>query len=150
MALEDEQSFTAHSRLAGGPHRMVSLVAASTPLGIFTQSAEPQAAPEGFNLREWSPEICVSASPQGILIHRQVWEALTHWSEIFPGGSVVRNLTAGQELKERQVQSLNREDPLEEGMATHPSMLSWRNPWTEEAGGLQSIGSQELDTTQST
>ena len=63
---------------------------------------------------------------------------------------MVRNLTAGQELKERQVQSLNREDPLEEGMATHPCMVSWRNPWTEEAGGLQSIGSQELDTTQAT
>ena len=34
------------------------------------------------------------------------------------------------------------EDPLEEGMATHSSMLAWRIPWTEEAGGLQSMGSQ--------
>ena len=38
-----------------------------------------------------------------------------------------------------RVRSLGREDPLEEGMATHPSILSWRLPWTEEPGGLQSI-----------
>ena len=36
------------------------------------------------------------------------------------------------------VQSLGQEDPLEEGMATHPRMLAWRIPWTEEPGGLQS------------
>ena len=41
-----------------------------------------------------------------------------------------------------QVQSLGWEDPLEEGMATHPSILAWRIPWTEEPGGLQSMGSQ--------
>ena len=39
------------------------------------------------------------------------------------------------------VRSLRREDPLEEGMATHSSILAWRIPWTEEPGGLQSIGS---------
>ena len=38
------------------------------------------------------------------------------------------------------VQSLGWEDPLEEGMATHSSILTWRIPWTEEPGGLQSIG----------
>ena len=38
------------------------------------------------------------------------------------------------------VQSLGWEDPLEEGMATHCSILAWRIPWTQEAGGLQSIG----------
>ena len=41
-----------------------------------------------------------------------------------------------------RVQSLGQEDPLETGMATHPSILSWRIPWTEEPGGQQSIGSQ--------
>ena len=41
-----------------------------------------------------------------------------------------------------QVQSLGQEDPLEEDMATHSSILAWRIPWTEEPGGLQSIGSQ--------
>ena len=38
------------------------------------------------------------------------------------------------------VRSLGREDPLEEGMATHSSILAWRIPWTGEPGGLQSIG----------
>ena len=41
-----------------------------------------------------------------------------------------------------RVQSLGREDPLEEGMATHSSILAWRVPWTEEPGRLQSMGSQ--------
>ena len=43
-----------------------------------------------------------------------------------------------------QVRSLGQEDPLEEGMATHSSILVWRIPWTEEPGGLQSIGSQRV------
>ena len=38
------------------------------------------------------------------------------------------------------VQSLGQEDPLEKGMATHSSILAWRTPWTEETGGLQSMG----------
>ena len=45
-----------------------------------------------------------------------------------------------QELQKTQVRSLGGEDPLEEGMATHSSILAWRIPWTEEPGGLQSIG----------
>ena len=40
------------------------------------------------------------------------------------------------------------EDPLEKGMVTHSSILAWRIPWTEETGGLQSMGSQESDTTE--
>ena len=47
-----------------------------------------------------------------------------------------------------QVQSLGGKDPLEEGMATHASILAWRIPWTEEPGGLQSIGHKESDTTE--
>ena len=43
-----------------------------------------------------------------------------------------------------QVPSLGREDPLEEGMATHSSILAWRIPWSEEPGRLQSIGSQRV------
>ena len=42
------------------------------------------------------------------------------------------------------VRSLGWEDPLEEGMATHSNILSWRIPWTEEPGGLQSTGSQRV------
>ena len=40
--------------------------------------------------------------------------------------------------------SLGQEDPLEKGMATHSSVLAWRIPWTEEPGGLQSMGSQRV------
>ena len=43
-----------------------------------------------------------------------------------------------------QVRSLGQEDPLEEGMATHSSILVWGIPWTEETGGLQSIGLQRV------
>ena len=43
-----------------------------------------------------------------------------------------------------QVRSLGREDPLEEGMATHSCIIAWRIPWTEEPGGLQSMGSQRV------
>ena len=43
-----------------------------------------------------------------------------------------------------KVQALGWEDPLEEGMATHSSIPAWRIPWTEEPGGLQSIGSKTV------
>ena len=67
-------------------------------------------------------------------------ELLTHmWS--FPGGSAVKNLPVVQEM---QVQSLGRGDSLEEGMATHSSILAWRIPGTEESGRLQSIGMQRV------
>ena len=62
----------------------------------------------------------------------------------FPGGSVVRNLSAVQEIQKTWILSLGREDPLEEEMATHSSILAWRIPWTEEPGGLQSMGSQRV------
>ena len=45
---------------------------------------------------------------------------------------------------ESRVQSLGGEDPLEKGMATYPSILAWKVPWTEERGGLQSRGSQRV------
>ena len=54
---------------------------------------------------------------------------------------MAKNLLAKQET---WVQSLGWEDPLEEGMATHSSILAWRIPWTEEPGGLQSMGSQRV------
>ena len=49
-----------------------------------------------------------------------------------------------QETKEIQFQSLGGEDPLEEGVATHSSILAWRIPWTEEPGRLQSKGLQRV------
>ena len=54
----------------------------------------------------------------------------------------VKNLPA---IQETWVQSLGQEDPLEKGMATHSSILAWEIPWTEEPGGLQSMGSQRVE-----
>ena len=51
-------------------------------------------------------------------------------------------------MQETQVQSLGWEDPLEKGMATHSSVLAWRIPWTEKPGGLKSMGSQRVGTTE--
>ena len=56
-----------------------------------------------------------------------------------PSGSAVKNLPAMQKVQETLVRSLGGEDPLEEGMATHSTIL-WSVLWTEEPGGLQSIG----------
>ena len=47
-------------------------------------------------------------------------------------------------MQETQVRSLGREDPLGKGMTTHSSILAWRIPWTEEAGGLWFIGLQRV------
>ena len=52
---------------------------------------------------------------------------------------MVKNLPA---MLETQIQSLGQEDPLEKEVATHSSFIAWEIPWTEEPGGLQSIGSQ--------
>ena len=59
----------------------------------------------------------------------------------FPGGSVVKNPPAVQEA---WVQSPGQEDLLENGMATHSSILAWRIPWTEEPDGLQFMGSRRV------
>ena len=58
---------------------------------------------------------------------------------------MVKNLPA---MRETWFGSLGREDPLEEGRATHSSILAGRTPWTEEPGALQSMGRKELDTTE--
>ena len=54
---------------------------------------------------------------------------------------MVKNLPA---MQENWVGSLDQEDPLEKGMATHSSILAWRIPWTEEPGGLQPMGLQRF------
>ena len=66
-----------------------------------------------------------------------------------PGGSRVKNSPANSGDTGDSgdvVWSLSQEDPLEEGMAAHSSILAWRIPWTEEPGGLQSIGVKASDT----
>ena len=72
---------------------------------------------------------------------------VTQLASRFPGDSVAKNLPANAE--ETRVPSLGREDPLEEGTATHSSILAWRTPWTEEPDGLQSLGWQK-DKTEAT
>ena len=62
----------------------------------------------------------------------------------FPGGSRVKNPSAMKELQETWVQFLGREDPLEEVMVTHFSILVWRIPWTKKPSRLQSMGSQRV------
>ena len=57
---------------------------------------------------------------------------------------MVKNLLTKQETQQMWVQSLDREDPLEEEIATHSSNLAWRISCTEEPGGLQSMGSQRV------
>ena len=68
----------------------------------------------------------------------------------FPGSTMIKNPPANA----REVRDVSwipeLEDPLEEGMATHPRILAWRIPWKGEPGGLQSIGWQESDTTETT
>ena len=51
-------------------------------------------------------------------------------------------------MQETQVRFLGQEEPLEEGIATHSNILAWRIPWTEEPGGVQSMGRKETDTTE--
>ena len=71
------------------------------------------------------------------------WEQITgEWRKKLDSG--------GSTVQETQVWSLGREDPLEEEKATHSGILAWRVPWTEEPGGLQSMGSQKSWTQLST
>ena len=63
----------------------------------------------------------------------------------FHGGSGGKESACNVEI---QVRLLGQEDPLERRMATHASFLAWRIPWTGESGGLQCMGSKELDTTE--
>ena len=66
-----------------------------------------------------------------------------HENRGFPSGSAVKNLPSVKEMQKTGVQSLGQEDPLEEGMATHCSILAGKIPWAEEPVGLQSMGSQK-------
>ena len=63
----------------------------------------------------------------------------------FPGGSAVKNLLVMQVM---WVQSLGREDPLEEGMTAHSNILAWRTSGPEEPGGCSPRGPKEVDTTE--
>ena len=66
----------------------------------------------------------------------------TTWA--FQVAQWIKKSPAMQETQKMRVGYLGEEDPLEEGMESHSSILAWRIPWTEEPGGLQSIGSQRV------
>ena len=65
------------------------------------------------------------------------------WDELY-GSQVAQMVKYRPAMWEAGVRSLHQEDPLEKGMATHSSILAWRIPWTEEPGGLLSMGSQRI------
>ena len=62
----------------------------------------------------------------------------------FPGGASGKELARQCRRRKPQGRSLGWEDPLEEGLATHSNILAWRILWTEEPGGLQSMGLQRI------
>ena len=83
--------------------------------------------------KEWQPAPVVF--PENFM-DREAWQA----EVIFPGGTSGEEPACQYRRPETWVQFLGQEDPLEEGMATRSSILVWTIPWTEEPGGLQSIG----------
>ena len=72
------------------------------------------------------------------------WTRLSDFHFRFWLPVVARTIKNLPVVRESQVRSLGWEDPLEDGIATHFSILAWRIPWTEEPGGLQSVGSQRI------
>ena len=105
-----------------------------------------QAPPSmGFSRQEyWVGCHCLLRAEGWML--RKPFIASSFWFVIsitlgFPGGAVVKNLLA---MRETWVRSLGQEDPSEKEMATHSGILAWKIPWTEEPGGLQSMGSQRV------
>ena len=91
---------------------------------------------------------CLFFSHNYSVFHRHLFfklEQVIVFSEVpsgLPQWLSGKNLPANQEPQETQVRSLGQEDPLEEGMAIHSSILTSRIPWTEEPGGLQFTRSQ--------
>ena len=73
--------------------------------------------------------------------------SVTAHGGVYPGGSVVKNPPAKARDTETRVRPLGQEDPLEEEMEAHSSIPAWQIPWPEQSEGLQSLRSQELDTT---
>ena len=86
-----------------------------------------------LKLKLSSPKIKSPLSLQIYITYTQLWASLVVQK--------VKNLPA---MQETWVRFLGQEDPLEKGMATHSSILAWRIPWTEEPGGLLSMGSQRV------
>ena len=117
----------------------------------FMWMARPKEQAEGDSegsMVLWNISIIPNCNPSDFLkepigaSHRTL---LSHPNdEGFPGTLVIKNLAAyAGDVRDAGL-ILGWEDPLEEGMATHASILAWRIPWTEGPGGLQSMGSQRV------
>ena len=76
---------------------------------------------------------------------RRAWRVTVHGVAELDTTEATQQQQQQPAVREIQVLSLGWEDPLEKEMATHSSTLAWRIPWTEEPGGLQSMGSQRVD-----
>ena len=70
--------------------------------------------------------------------HFAIQQKLTHWASL-----VARSVNHLPAMQETRVRFLGWEDPLEKGTVIHSSILAWRIPWTEEPGGVQSMGSKK-------
>jgi len=81
-------------------------------------------------------------SPNSHLLFKLNFPLLGPINTIVWASLVAQRLKHLPAMRETWVRSLGREDPLEKEMATHSTILAWRIPWTEEPGGLQSMGSQ--------
>ena len=92
-----------------------------------------------FGLSFWYQPYAAWALPRKGWVYND-WHLVSAGPWGFPSVSAVKNPPAMQETQEMWVRSLDWEDPLEESMATHSSILAWRIPWMEEPGGLQSMG----------
>ena len=107
----------------------------STRQNLFSQCfcSDLVAAPSSLS-KQPSPQVL--SEPLLASHHSSLWKDLAS-----PVAQIVKKLFA---MKKTQDWSLGCEDPLEEEMATHSSILAWRPPWTEEPGGLKSMGSQRV------
>ena len=119
-------------------------------------------ARQGSSMSWWDHVVEVSKQVKSMHSQCEIWEgilaegAFTRMSDkkqeswlcapwrASQAAPVVKNLST-QEIEQTRLQSLGREDPLEKRMATHSRTLAWRIPWTEEPGGLRSIGSQSVE-----
>ena len=141
--------------------KVLHKVCAGLTLGgsaAFTQSLSvPSCLPHDLVRRPTSCSHISSSSREWKTQHLRIWlfccfiliVSFTHptpkWSQGFPGGSLLRNPPASRRCAS---DPWVWEDPLEKEMATHSSILAWRILWTEEPGGLQSMGCKESDMTE--
>ena len=98
---------------------------------------------EGYGTERRGRKVLLKSGMQGPL---GAIASLRMWPRVGFPGSAAKNLPTMQDTQETWVQSLGWEDLLEEGMETPSSILAWKIPWTEEPGGLQSMGSQKSCT----